>query len=573
MRRSGYAKWLAWPKQSKPVASGPADGDTEHFDTSAAASLHSAQDLAQLRPGFVRPLGRELGVQAIMGRMLPVLLDNGSVAIFALREHIGSDQASELVRLIRCAGYRIADPSRYVVSAPLLVAVERGLRAQEANGGGPMAGVSRTALAAAFHDLIAWGVHRRASDIHINIRLQEPVSEVRYSIAGRYVAPERFKDMSTTMLMDMLAVGWMDVRGGNGAVFDPLKEQQGSLPTRVGDRICSLRWSSMAADAGPSVCLRILDAADTGPGLQELGYLPEQLVQIERVMLSQGGAIVVAGMVGSGKSTSLAALTRSVALHRKVITLEDPVEYRIPGAIQNSIVRDLDVDGHSAYATKLRALKRSAMSDVLLGEIRDRETGRAFMDLSISGVNVYTTVHAPSAALIPARLSSEFIGIPRDFIDTPGVIKLLAWQALLPALCPGCSLPVESLLTAGGQHPGGAWRTASRWGEWLDLVQRMHGDSAGRMRIRNGAGCDACAGAGATELRGYAGQALVAELIEPVIADGAAQSAMDHAVRLVYEGRLDPRDVEMRFQAFETCWLSRKAGGRKEGIARPGAAV
>src|SRR3546814_7578327 len=81
----------------------------------------------------------------------------------------------------------------------------------------------------------------------------------------------------------------------------------------------------------------------------------------------------------------------------------DPVEYLIPAAIQNTVVRNLDVAAHDNYAAKLRALKRSAMTDVLLGEIRDIETGKAFMDLAGSGVNVYTTVHAPSAALIPQR--------------------------------------------------------------------------------------------------------------------------------------------------------------------------
>jgi type II secretory ATPase GspE/PulE/Tfp pilus assembly ATPase PilB-like protein len=574
MRRGRYAKWLAWPIQPLRAGARRAEARLEHFDTSAAVSIRSAEELARLTPGLARPLCQELGVQALAARMLPVLLDDGSAAVFALREHVGSDQAAELIRLVRSAGYRIADTSRYVVTAALLVAVGRGLHARDAQSGAMGPAASHTALAAAFHDLVAWGVRCGASDIHINIHLREPVSEVRYTIATRYVAPDCFKGMSTAMLMDMLAVGWMDVRGGNGAVFDPLKEQQGSLYVMVDGHMCSLRWSSMAADAGPSVCLRILDKPFDagGPGLQQLGYLPEQMEQIERAMLSQGGAVVVAGMVGSGKSTSLAALIRGVASHRKVISLEDPVEYRIPGAIQNSIVRNLDADSHTAYATKLRALKRSAMSDVLLGEVRDRETGRAFMDLSISGVNVYTTVHAPSAALIPARLSSAFIGVPHDFLATPGVIKLLAWQALLPALCPGCSQPVECLLASGGLHPCGAWRTALQWGQWLDRVQQMHGGGKGRMRIRNEAGCDACIGVGAHELHGYAGQALVAELVEPAMGARPARSAMEHAVRLAYEGRLDPRDIEMRFQAFETCWLSRGADAWEKDAARSGGA-
>src|SRR5690606_33307828 len=170
-----------------------------------------------------------------------------------------------------------------------------------------------------------------------------------------------------------------------------------------------LRWASMASDRGPSVCLRLLEKTQASriPSLESLGYCPEQVAMLERALFSGGGAVVFAGTVGSGKSTTLASLIARLPADRKVITVEDPVEYTIPGAIQNSIARRLDTDAHSAFATKLRALKRSAMTDVLLGEVRDRETGLAFMDLAGSGVNIYTTVHAPSAAFIPTRLASD----------------------------------------------------------------------------------------------------------------------------------------------------------------------
>src|SRR5690606_16973380 len=148
--------------------------------------------------------------------------------------------------------------------------------------------------------------------------------------------------------------------------------------------------------------------------------------------------------------------------------IEDPVEYRIPGAIQNTVVRDLDANAQDAFAAKLRAIKRAAMNDVLLGEIRDDETGRAFMDLVGSGVNVYTTVHASSASLIPARLASDFIRVSPDFLATPGMLKLLVYQALMPVLCARCALPLDAIdahgtpdipatvisRTMGALHPG-----------------------------------------------------------------------------------------------------------------------
>ncbi|WP_350494904.1 ATPase, T2SS/T4P/T4SS family [Neopusillimonas aromaticivorans] len=102
---------------------------------------------------------------------------------------------------------------------------------------------------------------------------------------------------------------------------------------QVDGRSILLRWASMAAERGPSVCLRLLDrtrAGETG-SLEALGYLPHQARMIERGMLSEGGAVVFAGTVGSGKSTTLASRIAMLPPERKVVTLEDPVEYLIPG--------------------------------------------------------------------------------------------------------------------------------------------------------------------------------------------------------------------------------------------------
>src|SRR5690606_17741899 len=104
-------------------------------------------------------------------------------------------------------------------------------------------------------------------------------SGVHYTVAGRYVAPERFRRMPTSTLLDMLSVAWMDISGGNGAVFDPSIEQQGSMSRQVDGKTVMLRWSSLAADAGPSICLRLLlhDPTSCLPTLDALGYLPDQI--------------------------------------------------------------------------------------------------------------------------------------------------------------------------------------------------------------------------------------------------------------------------------------------------------
>lgn len=556
----------------------------ERYDVSQAVHIESADQLLTLQPGFLRSLSAELDVKSVSARICPVLLADHSVAIFALAEYVGSDQADEVARCIRASGYMLARPERFVLSAHLLLAISRdqvtgqGLVQQPSSSPDR----SKTALVDAFDDMVEWGVRHGASDLHINIRSQENESEVRFTLGGRYIAPERFRRIPTSTLVDMLAVAWMEVQGGNGAVFDPLIEQQGTIVKRVDGRTIMLRWASMAADAGPSVCFRILqrDLAQDALALEDLGYLPHQVAMIERSVQMRGGAVVFAGTVGSGKSTTLASLVASIPSYRKVITIEDPVEYRIANAIQNTIARDLRRAAHDDYASKLRTLKRSAMDDVLLGEVRDQETGRAFMDLAGSGVGVYTSTHAPSAALIPQRLASEFIGVSRDFLALPGILKLLTYQVLLPRLCDHCKLSIRAL-AASPYLPSYVGR--ARWHEWLDTVQQCYGCNEDPFHFRNPDGCDTCNHDQVPELSGYAGRTVAAECLEPVRQPGflgairqpelldelhgpplafpgggdssLCSSALHVAMFKAMQGNIDPRDVEQRFGPYQAASL------------------
>ena len=389
----------------------------------------------------------------------------------------------------------------------------------------------------------------------------------------------------------MLAVAWMDVEGGNGAVFDPMIEQQGRLCRRVDGQRLLLRWASLATDVGPSVCLRLLvmDESKLTPDLQALGYLPQQIALFERLEMTDGGAVVLAGTVGCGKSTTIATLMRGIAAERKVITLEDPAEYLIPNALQNTVCRSFSEEDEHAFDTKLKAIKRSAMNDLLIGEIRDHTTGRAFMDLAACGVNLYTTVHAGSALLIPDRLASSFIGVARDLLATPGVLKLLVFQALVVKLCPGCSLSFEQ---AQRQPPGRSVATqassANQLERWVSRIEENFGVSRGALRFRNEQACADCEHS-VPILRGTAGRTVVAEMIEPLSEpeflegvkhqDGVGlyrwfthrsqqalltsqpqrQSARQIAIYKMAQGILDPRDVQARFGAFDAALSMRGA--------------
>ena len=478
--------------------------------------LESPDDLAALAPRFVRSLEAEFDLAALSGRVCPVLFEDGRAALFALADYVDGDQADELGRMLLRRGMRMAQPERYAVAPSLLLMVARGQfrGAQAGHEGMPPSQARRSALASMFAEFVRWGVRAGASDLHINVNERGGVSQVRYTINGAYVAPECFEGIAASTLHEVLAVAWMDVRGGNGAVFDPRIEQQGRIAMQVDGVPFMLRWASLAADPGPSVCLRLLrlDAPEGGATLAQLGYLPSQERALEAAREREGGAVVIAGIVGSGKSTTLATLMRGIDPARKVITLEDPVEYLIDNALQNTVGRSLDAEAAHPFDAKLRTIKRSAMNDLLIGEVRDHETGRAFMDLAGSGANVYTTTHTGSALMIPERLASDFIGVSRDFLATPGVLKLLVYQTLLPRLCPACALPVEALWRDGERRDEPA-----AWRGWTDEFGRVFDVDSARLRVRNPAGCPACRRAGLERmaLSGHAGRTVLAEMFEP----------------------------------------------------------
>ena len=518
----------------------------------AVPELNTPEDIARLEPAFVRALGSQFDLAALAGRLCPVLLEGGEAAVFAVREYTVGDQIDEVERMMKAAGYRKAQPARYVLPAPLLLMIARGQFTASGPGRWNRARQAErvSALAALFLDIVRWGVAQGASDVHVNVDQRRDTGDIRYTIHGEYVGTDRFAGLSGSTLLEVLAVAWMDVRGGNGAVFDPALEQQGRIALEVDAVPIVLRWASLAADAGPSVCLRILrlDASVDGD-LLALGYLPSQAETLQRAREREGGAIVLAGVVGSGKSTTIAALMRGIAPTRKVITLEDPVEYHIGNALQNTLAGALGDSAWPALDAKLKTIKRSAMNDLLIGEIRDTHTGRAFMDLASSGVSLYATTHAGSAAMIPERLASDAIGVSREFLASPGILKLLIYQTLLPRLCSGCALPVDSLWTAGPGHErsaGQGWRT------WMRELQAAFDLDAGTLRVRNAAGCPQCRRAQLPELNGTAGRSVAAEMIEPDRVEGFLDRVR----------RRDNQGLKQQFQpASRTAWREASTRG------------
>ncbi len=544
--------------------------------------VRSTDEFNKLEPGFERSLSRELGVHHLSDRLCPALLTDGKAGLFCIQSARHEDQTFATLDLLVSRGIEMADPAIFLLPLSLLLSLNEGSSSRVRHPGHASKDQpgQRSSVIAAFDEILVWACQHRASDIHMNVSRHLSNSEIRFTLGGQYVLPERFSRMPSKLLSDMLSVVWMDIVGGNGAVFDPNIEQQGRLNRTVEGRQVQIRWASLATDRGPSVCLRLLtlDQGETTLSLSQLGYLPSQVEAMERCQASPGGAIVLAGTVGAGKSTTIATLMRSIPSQRKVITIEDPVEYLIPNALQNTVARDLGQDDLSAFDAKLKTVKRCAMNDLLIGEIRDQVGGRALIDLAGTGVSLYTTVHASSALLIPERLASELIGVPRDLLSTPGVLKLLVYQRLMPTLCQHCALDTDQmLLDAGWKCAQQIVRTPIWKKHWLERLANTLQADISRVRFRQELGCESCRQPGLSELNGYDGRTVLAEVIEPGLeseflvclarrdpislyrwfdsrpksalsdADMAGKSVFECALYKMLGGLIDPREVEIQF--------------------------
>ncbi len=537
-------------------------------------------------------------------RIVPVLVSGhrNTVWLLVARDFENSDELREVAHAAVASGYVLHPDFQVVVMAEtLLLAIRRGKfntnrtvqtrRTEHAPDGSQLFG--------GFRDIVRWGYEQGAADIDFRCSRRDSRSMVGFSIAGRWIFPERFA-MPTDMMREMLGLAFQFGQGASEPSMDLGLEQQLRIylslpPLRQGGAVSlMLRWASMAGDDVYCVTCRlvVLGRQLAATSLQELGYLPSQSATLQRALIADGGAIVLSGVVNSGKSTTISTLMGHIPATRKIVTLEDPVEFVLPGAVSNTIARPLTGAASPSLAAKLRTLKRTGFNDLLLGEIRDQETAAVAQDVFESGQKLFTTVHTGRAWMIPERLAGQSIGIPREVLATPGNLRLLANQSLLPRNCPTCKLPFEALISGAIDQQTAHWRA---YGERL---RRLYDLDLDRVHVRNPAGCSHCRHDDMPELSGFAGRTTAAEMIEPdeefcrlvavsdsvgmlryleALRDGTryddpdmvGKSAMDCAIYKVSTGEIDPREVEPRFTSFETVELVRQRRSKqRQGMLR-----
>ena len=319
--------------------------------------------------------------------------------------------------------------------------------------------------------LISRAVEQRASDIHI-----EPFEnelKVRYRIDGvlhDVEMPARRLQAAIVSRIKIMA---------KLNIAERRLPQDGRIKLRLMGREIDLRVSTLPTLYGESVVLRILDRSSIVVNLESLGFPEDTLVQFERMIVKPYGMILVTGPTGSGKTTTLyGALDKINSPDKKIITIEDPVEYQLLGVNQIHVKPAIGL----TFANGLRSIVRQDPDVIMVGEIRDAETAEIAIQAALTGHLVFSTLHTNDAAGAIARLLE--MGV-EDYLLASSLVGVLA-QRLVRRVCLKCRQPAEMA---------------------VEVMREIAGVNGSDVHVFEGRGCEECSNTG------YRGRAGVYELL------------------------------------------------------------
>jgi type II secretory ATPase GspE/PulE/Tfp pilus assembly ATPase PilB-like protein/8-oxo-dGTP pyrophosphatase MutT (NUDIX family) len=278
-------------------------------------------------------------------------------------------------------------------------------------------------------ELIAGGIAARASDIHIEP--EEQGIAVRHRIDGVLaLARTLARSVGPALVSRIKIISGLDIA-------DRLRPQDGRARVAINGVAVDLRVSTLPASHGEKVVIRVLDERSTVPVLAGMGFHADELERIDRLLQSREGLILVTGPTGSGKTTTLyAALRRVRERGVNIVTVEDPIEYRLPGIVQVQVNEKAGL----TFASALRSIMRQDPDVVLIGEIRDRETAEIAIQASLTGHLVLSTLHTNDAPSAVTRLID--IGVASYKIAT--AVKGVLAQRLVRRSCARCAGTVQA---------------------------------------------------------------------------------------------------------------------------------
>ncbi len=271
--------------------------------------------------------------------------------------------------------------------------------------------------------ILSEGILARASDIHIEP--EEGGFAVRYRIDGVLRQMMKVPRAAGFPLVSRIKIiSSLDIA-------DRLRPQDGRARVAVNGVPVDLRVSTLPASMGEKVVIRILDSRATVISLDALGLNPDELSAFKALLTHHEGIILVTGPTGSGKTTTLYSAIRSIQTGKtNIVTVEDPVEYRLQGIVQVQVHEKAGL----TFASALRSILRQDPDVVLVGEIRDKETSTIAVQASLTGHLVLSTLHTNDAANAVTRLVDVGVEPYKIAASLRGVVA----QRLMRKLCPAC---------------------------------------------------------------------------------------------------------------------------------------
>lgn len=398
----------------------------------------------------------------------------------------------------------------------------------ETNGNGPDEGMDLTVAAEDasiirfVNQVLAEALELRATDVHV-----EPFENqlrVRYRIDGvlqEANIPTDVRRYQAAIVSRLKILSHLDIA-------EKRLPQDGRIRVKVADRQIDLRVSVIPMIHGEAVVLRILDRGDTLMGLEHLGMAHRDNDLFTRILELPHGIVLVTGPTGSGKTTTLyAALSRINEVDRKIITIEDPVEYQLRGINQIQVSHKTGL----TFVAGLRAILRHDPDVVLVGEIRDRETAEIAVQASLTGHLVFSTLHTNDAPSASTRLID--MGVEPYLVASS--LEMVVAQRLVRLICPHCREPYST--------------------EDLSALRKEYGAVVPDIVYR-GRGCRACMGTGYRGRQGVFEMMAITEEIRALIMERASAGRMrrvamqqgmnglrDDGWRLVREGRTTIEEI------------------------------
>lgn len=345
--------------------------------------------------------------------------------------------------------------------------------------------------------IIGEAVKNRASDIHI-----EPLENkfrVRYRIDGvLHNVPAPPKRLQGSIISRVKIMAGMDIA-------EKRLPQDGRIKIMLDKKELDLRVSSLPGIHGESIVMRILDKSSFLVGLEDLGFLPDQRKEFEKLINMPNGMILVTGPTGSGKTTTLyATLSHINQKERKVITIEDPVEYQLDGVNQVQVKPQIGL----TFASGLRSMLRQAPDIIMVGEIRDMETAQIAIQSALTGHLIFSTLHTNDAVSAVVRLVD--MGV-KNYLVASTVQCILA-QRLVRTLCPACR---------------GPYRPAEEEAQALSLTQQ----ESRELELYKSKGCPACSHTGFRGRTGIYELFVITDEIREMILDNASSSEISNKAR------------------------------------------